>query len=98
MANSIAQLSGNRTGFDPTSELQAALGVDRLSFGTSEEGTAQVGVGQYIAEDVYLELNSAGAAGSSVEVEWEPRPQVSVTSETTTDGEARLSIKWKKDY
>ena len=98
LANSIAQLSGNSTGFDPTSELQAALGVDRLSFGTSEEGTAQVGVGQYIAEDVYLELNSAGAAGSSVEVEWEPRPQVSVTSETTTDGEARLSIKWKKDY
>lgn len=98
LANSIAQLSGNSSGFDPASELQAALGVDRLSFGTSEEGAAQVGVGQYIAEDVYLELNSAGAAGSSVEVEWEPRPQVSVTSETTTDGEARLSIKWKKDY
>ncbi|CAN0479945.1 unnamed protein product, partial [Scytosiphon promiscuus] len=46
-----------------------------LSFGTNDEGSAQVGVGQYIADDVYLELNSAGAAGSSVEVEWEPRPQ-----------------------
>ena len=98
LANSIARLSGNSSGFDPTSELQAALGIDRLSFGTNEEGSAQVGVGQYIADDVYLELNSAGAAGSSVEVEWEPRPQVSVTSETTTDGEAKLSIKWKKDY
>jgi translocation and assembly module TamB len=98
LANSIARLSGNSSGFDPTSELQAALGVDRLSFGTNDEGSAQVGVGQYIADDVYLELNSAGAAGSSVEVEWEPRPQVSVTSETTTDGEAKLSIKWKKDY
>ncbi len=98
LANSIARLSGNGSGFDPTSQIQAALGVDRLSFGTSEEGTAQVGVGQYIAEDVYLELNSAGAAGSSVEVEWEPRPQVSVTSETTTDGEAKLSVEWKKDY
>ena len=98
LANSIARLSGNSSGFDPTSGLQAALGVDRLSFGTNDEGSAQVGVGQYIADDVYLELNSAGAAGSSVEVEWEPRPQVSVTSETTTDGDATLSIKWKKDY
>jgi len=98
LANSIARLSGNSSGFDPTSGLQSALGVDRLSFGTNDEGSAQVGVGQYIADDVYLELNSAGAAGSSVEVEWEPRPQVSVTSETTTDGDATLSIKWKKDY
>lgn len=98
LATSIARLSGNSSGFDPASELQAALGVDRLSFGTNDEGSAQVGVGQYIADNVYLELNSAGAAGSSVEVEWEPRPQVSVTSETTTDGDATLSIKWKKDY
>lgn len=98
LANSIARLSGKGTGFDPTSELQTALGVDRLSLGTTDAGAAQVGVGQYLADDVYLELNSAGAAGSSVEVEWEPRPQISVTSETRTDGEARVSIKWKKDY
>ncbi|KCZ51539.1 translocation/assembly module TamB domain-containing protein [Hyphomonas pacifica] len=98
LANSIARLSGKGTGFDPTAELQSALGIDRLSFGTNDSGAAEVGVGQYLADDVYLELNSAGASGSSVEVEWEPRPQISVTSETTTNGEAKVSVKWKKDY
>lgn len=98
LANSIARLRGGGSGFDPASELQSALGIDRLTFGTSEEGSAQIGIGQYVAEDVYLELSSAGAEGSSVEVEWEPRPQISVNSETTATGDARISIRWKKDF
>ena len=98
LANTIATLSGNSTGFDPASEVQAALGVDRFTIGTSESGSAEIGVGQYLSDDVYLELKSAGAEGSSVEVEWQPRPQVSVTSETTATGESKVSIRWKKDY
>jgi translocation and assembly module TamB len=98
LANTIARLSGNSTGFDPASELQAAFGVDRFSIGTSESGSAEIGVGQYLSDDVYLELKSAGAEGSSVEVEWQPKPQVSVTSETSATGESKVSIRWKKDY
>ncbi|WP_321489138.1 translocation/assembly module TamB domain-containing protein [uncultured Hyphomonas sp.] len=98
LANTIARLSGNSTGFDPASEFQAALGIDRFSIGTSESGSAEIGVGQYLSDDVYLELKSAGAEGSSVEVEWQPRPQVSVTSETSATGDSKVSIRWKKDY
>jgi len=98
LASTIAKLSGNSTGFDPASEFQAALGIDRFSIGTSETGGAQIGVGQYLSDDVYLELKSAGAEGSSVEVEWQPRPQVSVTSETNATGDSKVSIRWKKDY
>lgn len=98
LASTIARLSGNSTGFDPASEFQAALGIDRFSIGTSETGGAEIGVGQYLSDDVYLELKSAGAEGSSVEVEWQPRPQVSVTSETNATGDSKVSIRWKKDY
>jgi len=98
LANTIARLSGNDTGFDPASGVQDALGIDRLSIGTSDSGGAEIGVGQYLTEDVYLELKSAGADGSSVEVEWQPRPQVSVTSETNATGESKISVTWKKDY
>ena len=98
LANTVARLSGNTGGFDPASEVQAALGLDRLSIGTSESGSAQIGVGQYLSEDVYLELKSAAAEGSSVEVEWQPRDQISVTSETHATGESKVSIRWKKDY
>lgn len=98
LATTIARLSGNSGGFDPTGEVQAALGIDRLSIGTSDTGGAEIGVGQYLSDDVYLELKSAGAEGSSVEVEWQPRPQVSVTSETHATGESKVSVRWKKDY
>ena len=98
LASSIARLSGRSAGFDPASELQAVLGVDRLSIGSNEAGNAELGIGQYLADDVYLQLNAAGADGSSVEVEWEPVDRVSVTSETTSTGENKLSIRWKKDY
>lgn len=98
LASSISRLTGRNAGFDPAAGLQAVFGVDRLSIGANDAGNAELGIGQYLAEDVYLQLNAAGADGSSVEVEWEPVDQVSVTSETTSTGENKLSIRWKKDY
>ncbi|MBU1288104.1 MAG: translocation/assembly module TamB domain-containing protein [Alphaproteobacteria bacterium] len=98
LASSIAKLSGRGGGFDPAAQLQSALRVDRLSIGSNDAGNAELGVGQYLSDDVYLQLNAAGASGSSVEVEWEPADHVSVTSETTATGENKISIRWKKDY
>jgi translocation and assembly module TamB len=98
LANSIARLAGQDTGFNPFGALQDELGVDRLRFGIDSSGNAEVGVGQYLAQDVYLEVTTQGAAGNSVEVEWQPRPQVSVASETSSTGESRVSVRWKKDY
>ncbi|MFN7055234.1 translocation/assembly module TamB domain-containing protein [Hyphomonas sp.] len=98
LAGSIARLSGQRPILDPLGGLQAGLGLDRLRVGMDEDGQTEIGVGQYLAPDVYLEVTSAGAAGNSVEVEWQPRPQLSVTSEARSTGETRLSIRWKRDY
>ncbi|MCA8900354.1 MAG: translocation/assembly module TamB domain-containing protein [Hyphomonas sp.] len=98
LATSIARLSGRSAGFDPVSGFQEALGLDRFSISTTDSGGAEIGVGQYVSEDVYVQLKSAGAEGSSVEVEWQPRPQVSVASETHATGESKVSIRWKRDY
>ena len=98
LASSIARLSGQGGGLDPLGQIQAGLGLDRLRLGMSDEGTTELGVGQYLAPDVYLEVTTAGAAGNSVEVEWQPRPQISVTSEARSTGESRISVRWKRDY
>ncbi|ABI76483.1 conserved domain protein [Hyphomonas neptunium ATCC 15444] len=98
LAGSIARLSGQGGGLDPLGQIQAGLGLDRLRLGTSVEGNTELGVGQYLAPDVYLEVTTAGAAGNSVEVEWQPRPQISVTSEARSTGESRVSVRWKRDY
>lgn len=98
LAATVARLSGRGSVFDPLGQLQAAIGLDRLSVGLGESGETEVGVGQYIADSVYLELKSAGASGNAVLLEWEPAPQIAVTSETRINGDTRLSIRWKKDY
>jgi len=98
LATSIARLAGQDTGLDPIGAIQSGLGVERLRFGIDNAGNTELGVGQYLGPDVYLEVTTQGAAGNSVEVEWQPRPQVSVSSETNSTGESRVSIRWKKDY
>lgn len=98
LAASIARLSGQGGGLDPIGAIQAGLGIDRLRLGVDDTGNAELGVGQYLAPDVYLEVTTQGAAGNSVEVEWQPRPQVSVSSETSSTGESRVSVRWKRDY
>lgn len=98
LATSIARFSGQGGRFDPLGAIQAGLGIDRLRLGIDETGNTELGVGQYLAPDVYLEVTTQGAAGNSVEVEWQPRPQVSVSSETSSTGESRVSVRWKRDY
>lgn len=98
LASSIARLSGQGSAIDPIGQIQAGLGLDRLRLGMNTDGNTELGVGQYLASDVYLEVTTAGAAGNSVEVEWQPRPQISVTSEARSTGESRVSVRWKRDY
>ena len=98
LAASIARLAGQDTGIDPVGAIQAGLGVDRLRLGITSEGNAQVGVGQYLSPDVYLEATSHGPDGSSVEVEWQPEPQISISSTSRSTGDSRVSVRWKRDY
>lgn len=98
LATSIARLAGQDAGINPIGAIQAGLGVDRLRLGVDNAGNPELGVGQYLAPDVYLEVTTQGAAGNSVEVEWQPRPQVSVSSETSSTGDSRVSVRWKNDY
>lgn len=98
VAASVSRIIGKSDGFAPSTQVQNALGVDRFSVGSSKSGKTEVGVGQYVAPNVYVELTSTIAEGSSIEVEWEPLPQVLVGSKTTTTGESKISIRWKTDY
>ncbi len=98
LAASIARLAGQDTRIDPIGAIQAGLGVDRLRLGMTSGGNAEVGVGQYLSPDVYLEVTSRGAEGNSVEVEWQPQPHVSISSTSHSTGDSRISVRWKKDY
>ncbi|MEL6569165.1 MAG: translocation/assembly module TamB domain-containing protein, partial [Pseudomonadota bacterium] len=97
LAAGLAQLAGGG-GPDLLGGLEDALDVDRIDLGFAEDGTASLGAGKYIADDVYLEIttNTRGAPGLGVE--WTPRDNVEVGAEFGTEVTPRFSIQWTRDY
>lgn len=102
LAQSLRKLSGKGGGgFDPLGRARELLGVDDLKVnndsGNTEDTT--VGVGKYIREDVYLEIERGAQAGSGkARIEVEVTPNISVDSTTGEAGQSSVGVQWKHDY
>ena len=105
LAAAVNQLrTGGRSLFDPVEATRNLIGVDTISVDSSEtpEGDGvTVGVGKYISEKVYLEVEKGSEASQpwkgSVEIEVTPNLSV----ESTTGGNSGLGgieLQWKHDY
>ncbi len=94
LAAGVAALAGGG-GFDVIGNLRELAGLDRLSFG-GEASSLTVAGGRYITDDVYLEVIGGGEGGAAVKVEWQVRRNVAVSSTVGGQGEASLSIRWRR--
>ncbi|MFN3353080.1 MAG: translocation/assembly module TamB domain-containing protein, partial [Brevundimonas sp.] len=94
LAAGVASLAGGG-GFDVIGNLRELAGLDRLSFG-GEASALTVAGGRYISDDVYLEIIGGGEGGAGVNVEWQVRRNLAVTSSIGGQGEASLSIRWRR--
>ena len=94
LASSVASLAGGG-GFDIVGNLREFAGLDRLSFGGDASGLTIAG-GKYIGDDLYFEVIGGGVEGGAVQVEWRARRNISVVSRIGGDGEARLSVRWRR--
>ncbi|HYG25451.1 MAG TPA: translocation/assembly module TamB domain-containing protein, partial [Caulobacteraceae bacterium] len=98
LASAIAALAGGG-GFDVIGGLRGLTGLDRLAFaGGGEAGALTVAGGKYLTEDVYLEIIGGGREGPAVQVEWRVRRSLAVVSRIAGQGDARLSVRWRRDY
>ncbi len=96
LAAAAASLSGSG-GFTPLGQIQDELGLDRLAISQDSEGAPELATGKYLSEDVYLELRSRASGNADLAVEWEPVDNVEVGTTFGGEGDARVSIQWKKD-
>ena len=55
-------------------------------------------VGKYVTDDVYVEIIGGGREGPAAQVEWRIRRALSLVSRLGGEGDAKLSVKWRKDY
>lgn len=93
LAAGVASLAGGG-GFDVIGNLRELAGLDRLSFG-GEASALTVAGGRYITRNVYLEIIGGGDAGAAVNVEWQVRRNLSISSKVGA-GETSLSIRWRR--
>ena len=94
LAASVGALAGGG-GFDVIGNLRQLAGLDRLSFG-GEASSLTVAGGRYINDDVYLEIIGGGEGGAAVNVEWQVRRNLSISSKVGGQGDASLSIRWRR--
>ena len=103
IANAIAKLSGKSPlgGGGPgiTDKLRSGLGLDALSLGVGEDGNANVGVGKYVTDDLYVSARqSAGEVGTEVIVTYEFTDELTVEGVTRPDGAQGVSANYRLDY
>lgn len=103
LANAITTFKrGGRPLFDPLGKLEKALSVDRLTVeDNGNSNGVQLGVGKYINEKVYVEMETGTGAGQgwqgNVEVELLPNLNLENTINSES-GLGNIGINWKKDY
>lgn len=109
LASAVASLAGGG-GFDFLGRLRQFAGLDRLSVGqaaptlvngklpTNNTNGTTVSGGKYVTDNVYVELTGGGREGPSAAVEWRVLKNFSVISQVGTQGDAQLSIQWRKNF
>ncbi len=97
LAGAAAQLASGDA-LNLVGQLQEATGLDRLDFGLNEDGAATLSAGKYIAEDVYLEIETGGTGAPGVALEWTPLENVSVDAEVDPELGPKVAIQWKRDF
>ena len=97
LAGAAAQLAGGDA-FNLTGGLEAATGLDRLDFGFDETGAATLATGKYLADDIYLEVQSGVSGAPGVALEWTPLDNLAVDAEIDPELGPKVAIQWKRDF
>lgn len=100
LAQTLRRFSGaGGAGLDPLGALRSGIGLDDLSVDSSNEGGASVGAGKYLADDVYLELNSGNettAGGAKLKIDL--TPNIKAESRIGGDSQAGGGLFWEWEY
>ena len=95
LASSVASLAGGG-GLDVIGNLRQLAGLDRLAFGSDQYGMTVAG-GKYINDNIYFEVIGGGRESQAVQVEWRVRRNLSVISRISGQGDAKLSVRWRRE-
>ncbi|MGB3722440.1 MAG: translocation/assembly module TamB domain-containing protein [Pacificimonas sp.] len=88
-------------GLNPLGKIQSATGFDRLKILGADEGTGRgtaLAVGQYLADDVYVEVITDTRGFTATQIEIALTKALSVLSSVSTQGGQGVNLRYSKDY
>ena len=101
LAASLNSLRGSGGGLNPLGKLRSVAGVDRLRIlgpdAASGRGTA-LAAGQYITDDIYIELVTDARGFTATQLEVSLTPALSILSQAGGSGGTDVNVQYKKKY
>ncbi|MFN3747300.1 MAG: translocation/assembly module TamB domain-containing protein [Sphingorhabdus sp.] len=101
LAASLNSLRAAPGGLNPLGVLQSATGIDRLRILNPDDQTGRgtaVALGQYITNDVYVEIITDARGYTASQIEISLTPALSVLSQLSSYGTSNVSVRYRKDY
>ncbi|KAB7741307.1 hypothetical protein F2P47_06075 [Parvibaculum sedimenti] len=101
LANTLAQLSGKGglSGAGILGSVQNTLGLDVLRIDQAESGATTVAAGKYIQKGIYVGVEQGAlSSDSSVKVQIEVTPQITVDTRIGQSTGGDVGVNWKWDY
>lgn len=102
LASSLNALRGSGGGgLNPLGKLRSATGIDRLRILGPDEATGRgtaLAAGQYITDDIYIELITDTRGFTATQLEVSIMPWLSVLSQAGGSGVSNVNVRVKKDY
>lgn len=101
LAASLNSLRAAPGGLNPLGVLQSATGIDRLRILNPDEASgrgAAIALGQYITNDVYVEIVTDARGYTASQIEISLTPALSVLSQLSSFGTSNVSVRYRKDY
>lgn len=101
LAASLNSLRGGSGGLNPLGVLQSATGLGRLRILGADDKTGRgtaVAFGQYITNDVYVEIVTDARGYTASQIEISLTPALSVLSQISSFGTSNVNVRYRKDY
>ncbi|AMO71124.1 translocation/assembly module TamB domain-containing protein [Sphingorhabdus sp. M41] len=101
LASSLNGLRGGGGGLNPLGVLQSSVGIDRLRILGADKDTGRstsIAAGQYISNDVYVEIVTDARGYTATQLEISLTPALSVLSSVGSFGGSNVNIRYRKDY
>jgi translocation and assembly module TamB len=101
LAASLNSLRGGGGGLNPLGVLQSASGIDRIRILGSDEATGRgtaLAVGQYITNDVYVEIITDARGYTATQLEIALSRALSLLSQVGSFGGSSVNLRYRKDY